>query len=51
MSQNALPDRKLLAKVWSKTQTPVNAVIFTVLISNIFGLLLLASIVAVRHIR
>jgi len=47
---NALPDRKLLAKVWSKTQTPVNAVIFTVIIQTLFGLLYLASYVAINAI-
>ncbi|KZS91121.1 amino acid permease [Sistotremastrum niveocremeum HHB9708] len=44
---NALPDKKILSRVWSKTQTPVNAVIFTVIISALFGLLFLASIVAI----
>jgi len=49
IEQGALPDRKILSKVWSKTQTPIFAVIATVSIGIIFGLLGLASLVAVRE--
>lgn len=52
--QNALPDRRIFAKVWSRTETPVNAVILTVIVATIFGLLYLASYVAVSicfHIK
>ncbi|THH08402.1 hypothetical protein EW145_g2730 [Phellinidium pouzarii] len=47
---NALPDRRLFAKVWSRTGTPVNAVILTVVIATVFGLLYLASIVAINAV-
>ncbi|KAH8116138.1 amino acid/polyamine transporter I [Phellopilus nigrolimitatus] len=47
---NALPDRRLFARVWSRTGTPVNAVIVTVIVATIFGLLYLASIVAINAI-
>ncbi|KIJ23281.1 hypothetical protein M422DRAFT_74895 [Sphaerobolus stellatus SS14] len=47
---NALPDRKLLAKVWPVTQTPVNAAIFVVVVQSLFGLLSLASIVAINAV-
>ncbi|KAI5120886.1 hypothetical protein M0805_002986 [Coniferiporia weirii] len=47
---NALPDRRLFAKVWSRTGTPVNAVILTIIVATIFGLLYLASIVAINAI-
>ena len=45
--QNAPPDRKLFSKVWSKTQTPVLAVVLTVIISALLGLFSLASLIAV----
>ncbi|KAF8523466.1 amino acid/polyamine transporter I [Hysterangium stoloniferum] len=44
---NGLPDRKLLSKVWGVTQTPTIALVFLVTISILFGLLLLASSVAI----
>jgi len=47
---NALPDRKILAKVWSRTQTPVNALIFTVIIQTLLVLLYLASFVAINAV-
>ncbi|GJJ09906.1 hypothetical protein Clacol_004130 [Clathrus columnatus] len=43
---NGLPDKKLLAKVWNRTRTPVNAAIFVVIVETLFGLLSLASAVA-----
>lgn len=45
--QNALPDRRLFAKVWSRTKTPVNALILTIVVVSLFGLLSLASFIAV----
>ncbi|KAF8522492.1 amino acid/polyamine transporter I [Hysterangium stoloniferum] len=48
---NGLPDGKLLSKVWKVTQTPVNALIFVVIISILFGLLSFASSVAVCMIQ
>jgi len=47
---NALPDGRILAKVWTATQTPVNSAIFVVIISGLFGLLSLASFVAINAI-
>ncbi|KZT40899.1 amino acid transporter [Sistotremastrum suecicum HHB10207 ss-3] len=47
---NALPDRKILSKIWRTTGTPVNAVIFLIIIQTLFGLLYLASFVAVNAI-
>ncbi|KDQ58795.1 hypothetical protein JAAARDRAFT_193315 [Jaapia argillacea MUCL 33604] len=47
---NALPDGKLCAKVWRKTGTPVNAVILTVVAAALFGLLDLASYVAINAV-
>jgi len=47
---NALPDNKLLSKVWKVTQTPVNAAIFVVIVSALFGLLYLASFVAINAV-
>ncbi|KAI5120887.1 hypothetical protein M0805_002987 [Coniferiporia weirii] len=47
---NALPDRRLFSKVWSKTKTPVNAAILTVVVVVICGLLSLASLVAINAI-
>jgi hypothetical protein len=45
--QNAFPDKKLFAKVWKVTQTPVNAVLLVVVLQTLFGLLYLASFAAV----
>ncbi|KZS91098.1 amino acid permease [Sistotremastrum niveocremeum HHB9708] len=47
---NALPDRKLLSKVWPRTKTPVIAAVFVVVIAVVFGLLFLASIVAINAV-
>ncbi|TDL24584.1 hypothetical protein BD410DRAFT_801917 [Rickenella mellea] len=49
-SFNALPDGKILSKVWNETKTPINAVVFTVIIATLFGLLYLASFVAINAI-
>ncbi|THH08403.1 hypothetical protein EW145_g2731 [Phellinidium pouzarii] len=49
-AQNALPDRKMLAKVWSRTGTPVYASIFSVVIITAFGMLSLASSVAINAV-
>ncbi|KAF8314483.1 APC amino acid permease [Clavulina sp. PMI_390] len=46
----AFPDRKLMAKVWGVTKTPVNAAIFTVVIQCLFGLLYLISYVAINAV-
>ncbi|KAL5476691.1 TPO5_3 [Sanghuangporus weigelae] len=43
---NALPDKRFFSKVWKVTGTPVNAVVLTVIVATIFGLLDLASVVA-----
>ena len=48
--KNALPDRRLFAKVWPRTKTPVYAVILTVVIVTLLGLLSLASFIAVSRI-
>lgn len=48
--QNGLPDRKLLAKVWNRTSTPVNAAVSVVIVETLFGLLSLASSVAVGNL-
>ncbi|EPQ52255.1 APC amino acid permease [Gloeophyllum trabeum ATCC 11539] len=47
---NALPDGRLFAKVWRVTATPVNAVICTVVVECLFGLLSLASLVAINAV-
>jgi len=47
---NALPDRRLCAKIWHVTKTPINAVVFTVVVECLFGLLYLASLVAINAI-
>lgn len=43
---NGFPDKKILAKVWTRTKTPLNAAICVVIIESLFGLLSLASAVA-----
>ncbi|TFK49035.1 APC amino acid permease [Heliocybe sulcata] len=47
---NGLPDGRLCARIWRTTKTPVNAVIFTVVVDCLFGLLYLASLVAINAI-
>ncbi|KAL5514455.1 hypothetical protein ACEPAG_2543 [Sanghuangporus baumii] len=47
---NALPDKRFFSKVWKVTGTPINAVVLTVIVATIFGLLDLASVVAVNAI-
>jgi len=46
----AFPDKRILSKIWGVTKTPMNALIVTVIMQSLFGLLFLASYVAINAV-
>ncbi|KAH8116136.1 amino acid permease-domain-containing protein [Phellopilus nigrolimitatus] len=47
---NAIPDRRLFCRVSSRTGTPVNAAILTVIVVMLLGLLSLVSLIAINAV-
>jgi len=46
----AFPDKRILSKIWRTTKTPINALIATVVIQCLLGLLYIASYVAINAV-
>lgn len=46
----ALPDRGFFGKIWKRTQTPINAVWFVIVVSMLMGVLSFASLTAVQAV-
>ncbi|KAF8336463.1 amino acid/polyamine transporter I [Cantharellus anzutake] len=46
----AFPDKRILSRVWRVTETPMNALVVTVILQCLFGLLYLASYTAINAV-